>query len=82
MICAGCNRELEVGDRYIEDTTSGFLKMESTPEIDEIIASIFPGSGGSKIVVCEDCTAPGGDYMFEMVYGDESADSFQEREPS
>jgi len=71
MICAGCNRKLEVGDLYIEDSVSGFLKTEENPIVDDIVASIFPGSGGNKIVMCEDCTQPGGDYMFETVY-DES----------
>lgn len=71
MICAGCSRELEIGDRYIEDSVSGFLKTEANPVVDDIVASIFPGSGGSKVVFCEDCTEPGGDYLFETVYGDE-----------
>jgi hypothetical protein len=70
MRCGDCKRELEVGDLYIKDTASGFIKQDTTPEIDGLIAEIFGGSGG-KIVFCEDCTQEGGDYLFETVYGDE-----------
>jgi hypothetical protein len=73
MKCAGCSRNLEVGDRYIEDAASGFLKSEGDPEIDGLIAEILGGSG-STIYYCEDCTTPGGDYLFETVYGDEDMD--------
>lgn len=61
--CAGCNREFEVGDRYIVDTSSGFTKSEANPEIDGLIAGIFGGSD-DKVRLCEDCTEPGGDYLF------------------
>lgn len=70
MKCAGCQRTLEIGDRYIEDTASGFLKEDGNPELDGLIAGIFGDSGG-KIRYCEDCTEDGGDYLFETVYGDE-----------
>ena len=66
---------MEVGDRYIEDSVAGFLKTEANPDVDDIIASIFPGSGGGKVVFCEDCTELGGDYLFSTVYGDEEVES-------
>lgn len=72
MKCFGCQRDLEVGDRYIEDTPSGFIDQDANPGIDSIIADLFGGSAG-KVRFCEDCTAEGGDYMFETVYGDEAA---------
>jgi hypothetical protein len=70
--CFGCQRELEVGDHYIEDTASGFAKQEATPETDALIADLFGGQG-SKVIFCEDCTTTGGDYLFETYYGDEAA---------
>lgn len=39
--------------------------------LDDIIAPLL-GGAGTKIVYCEDCTEPGGDYLFETFYGDES----------
>jgi hypothetical protein len=33
---------------------------------------VFGGSGG-EVVFCEDCTEPGGEYLFETVYGDDAA---------
>lgn len=70
MRCFECKRELEVGDRFIADTASGFIGREGGSDVDDLIADLFGGSGG-KVVLCEDCTAPGGDYMLETVYGDE-----------
>jgi len=72
--CMGCNRELEIGDRYITDTPSSFTKSESNADIDGLIAEIFGGTGG-KVAFCEDCTEPGGDYLFETFYGDEADDA-------
>lgn len=69
--CAGCNDEIEVGDRFIVDTSSGFLKSDAEPVVDDIIASLFGGSDG-KVRFCEDCTEPGGDYLFETNYGEVS----------
>jgi hypothetical protein len=66
--CAGCNRDLEVGDRYIEDTPSGFMGEDSGH--DELIAEILGGKDG-KIYYCDNCTIPGGEYMFETYYGDD-----------
>lgn len=73
MKCAGCDRELEVGDRYILDSASGFLAAggtEVTSEFDGLMAQILGGEDG-KVAFCEDCTTEGGDYLFETFYGDE-----------
>jgi hypothetical protein len=56
-----------VGDRYIEDTASGFMKVDRDSSFDELLASIW-GASGNKIRYCEDCTIDGGDYLFETVY--------------
>jgi hypothetical protein len=69
MKCFGCQRKLDFGDRYIEDTASGFIGSEDG-SVDGLLADIFGGTGG-KLVFCDDCTVDGGDYMFETVYGDE-----------
>ncbi len=69
MKCFDCKREIEIGDRYIEDTASGYAGTEANPEVDGLIADIFGGAAG-KVVFCEDCTVEGGDYMFETNYGD------------
>lgn len=70
MNCAGCHREIEVGDRYIEDTASGFTNGDASPEVDGLIAEIMGGRDG-KVFFCDDCTVEGGDYLFETFYGDE-----------
>lgn len=70
MNCGGCRREIEVGDRYIEDTASGFVQGDANPEVDGLISEIMGGQNG-KVFFCEDCTQDGGDYMFETCYGDE-----------
>jgi hypothetical protein len=72
MKCSDCNRELEVGDRYIEDSASAFLGRDADPEIDGLIADILGGTGG-KVVYCEDCTQEGGHWKLNTVYGDEEA---------
>jgi hypothetical protein len=71
MKCFGCQRD--IGDRYIEDTASGFIGVEDTPVVDDLIADIFGGGPGGKVIFCDDCTTEGGDYMFETFYGDEAA---------
>lgn len=70
MNCMGCHRTLEVGDRYIEDTASGFIDKERSDDIDGLLSTVFGGKDG-KVFYCEDCTTEGGDYLFETVYGDE-----------
>jgi hypothetical protein len=74
MKCFGCQNEIEIGGRYIEDTASGFIDKDATPEIDGIIADIFGGKDG-KVVLCDDCTVPGDKYMMETFYGDECDDA-------
>lgn len=72
MICAGCQRELQVGDRYIEDTASGFLKTDGEGEaVTDYLIGMVLGGGESKLRYCEACTQPGGDYMFETFYGED-----------
>ena len=73
MKCFGCNKTLEVGDRYIEDTASGFMKKDAAPEIDGLIADLF-GGHGDKVVFCSDCTTTGGDYLPETYWGEEDSD--------
>lgn len=77
MRCFGCNREIEVGDHYIEDKASGFLGHDPTAtdmEVDNLIGELFSGRADGKVVFCTDCTQPGGDYKFETYYGDEDED--------
>ena len=73
LSCAGCRREIEIGDDYIEDTPSGFMAALGDkaviPELDDVMASVL-GGAGTKIVYCEDCTEPGGDYKFKTFHGD------------
>jgi hypothetical protein len=69
MRCAGCQRELEVGDQFIEGSASDFLEREVDPAIGNLMADLF----GGKIVYCEACTEPGGNFMFSTYYGDEDA---------
>jgi hypothetical protein len=73
MRCVGCNREIEIGDSYIEDTASGFMSALGTEtdasEIDGLVAELLGGTNG-KVVYCEDCTQEGGNYKFETFYGD------------
>ena len=77
MNCAGCRRQLEVGDRYIQATASEYLGVEqgreATPELDGIMAEVLGSGHGDKVVYCEDCTVPGGHFRFDTVYGDEDA---------
>lgn len=70
MNCSGCQREIEVGDRFIKDTATGFIGKDADPLIDSLIADIFGGTDG-EVVYCEDCTQDGGSYMWETNYGDQ-----------
>lgn len=73
--CAGCRRELEVGDQYIKFTASEFFEREGmgTREgIDGLFAEILGSNHGDNLVYCEDCTQSGDDgWMLDTVYGDE-----------
>jgi hypothetical protein len=71
MRCFGCQQEIEVGDRYIKDSASGFIGQEANPEIDGLIGELFGGTATGEVVFCTDCTVEGGDYMSETYYGDE-----------
>lgn len=70
MKCNGCNKTLEVGDQYIEDTASGYLNDEPDAEFDSLVSEILGGTDG-KIFYCSDCTTPGGDYILQTVLDDE-----------
>lgn len=70
--CAGCNRVFEVGDLYIEDTSSGFTKSAADETVDDLIAGIFGGSDG-KVRLCEVCTQAGGVYTPKTFTGTEGA---------
>lgn len=59
--CAGCQRKLVAGDRYIEDTPAGFMGKEPD-EAADLMADLLGGRDG-KIVYCEDCTQDGGRYV-------------------
>ena len=60
--CAGCQHQLEPGDRYIVDTASGFCGAEPNPLVDDLIADIFArdstlsGGGNGQVIFCEACT--------------------------
>lgn len=73
--CPTCGHEFEEGDRYIEDTSSGFLGLDADPVVDGLMADLF-GGAGSTIRICEGCTElrPEGGYQFH-VYGDSRSGS-------
>lgn len=76
MNCAGCHRELDVGDHYIQFTGSEWAEREGKPleGLDDIFAEIMGSNHGDKIVFCEDCTHTTDDgWKLDTVYGDESA---------
>jgi len=80
MRCADCGCDLEVGDHYIEGTASDYLHQKVDPEAESLMADIMgghrelDGASGGKIIFCEDCTRPGGDFRLETYYGDEDED--------
>ena len=75
MKCAGCHRELEVGDRYIKFTMSEWSEREGIkvmPGLDDLFADILGSGHGDYIVHCEDCTEKTDDgWRQDFVYGDE-----------
>jgi hypothetical protein len=72
MKCAGCRRDLEVGDHYIEATASEFMGR-ADDGLNGLMADILGSGNGDKLVYCEDCTQDGGQWRMETFYGDESA---------
>lgn len=72
MRCAGCRRDLEIGDQFIEGTAGDFMGQDVEPEIGGLMAEIMGSGNGEKIVYCEDCTQSGGDFLLSTFYGDES----------
>jgi hypothetical protein len=76
VTCADCKRTLEVGDHYIKFTFTEWQEREGlTPVtgLDDLMAQVMGSDNGDDIIYCEDCTVRGGDYLLEMVYGDEDA---------
>jgi hypothetical protein len=72
LVCAGCSRKFEIGDRYIEDAPSGFMGSEDGERFDSLIASVLGGSG-ETIRYCEACTIDTADgrYTFLTVGADD-----------
>jgi hypothetical protein len=79
--CAGCSRELEVGDQYIEGTAGEFLGQDVDEGVESLLASVLGSGRGDKIVYCEDCTQKGGDFLLNTVYGDEDEDAPSNQTP-
>ena len=74
MTCAGCRRELEVGDHYIEGSASEFMGREDDG-MDDLMGMILGSGPANKIIYCEDCTQRGGDFLLNTYYGDEEDSS-------
>lgn len=53
--CVACGHRFEDGDRYIEDTSSGFVGAGADPDVDDLMADLFGGRDG-KVLMCEGCT--------------------------
>jgi hypothetical protein len=72
--CAGCRREMEVGDQYIHFAASEFFErdgVKADPALDGLMAEIMGGTG-DQLVYCEDCTQKRDDgWLLDTVYGDE-----------
>jgi hypothetical protein len=75
--CAGCQRELEVGDRYIKFTASEWAEREGMKPLDgldDVFADLMGSGFGKDIVFCDDCTESTDEgWMQDTVYGDERA---------
>lgn len=78
MRCAGCHKELEVGDRYIRFTASewaGREGKEPNSGLDDVMAMVTGSGHGDKIVYCDDCTDTVEDGWHQDTYwGDEDDD--------
>jgi hypothetical protein len=70
---------MEVGDQYVEFTTSEFIQHaggEADTGLDGLMADIFGSGHGDKLVYCEDCTRRSDNgWMLNTVYGDEGDDA-------
>lgn len=77
MNCAGCRRELDVGDQYIQFQASEWAEregLEPLEGLDDVFAVVMGSSHGDKVVLCEDCTQKSDDgWLLDTVYGDEEA---------
>jgi hypothetical protein len=75
MRCAGCRRELDVGDQYIQFGANEYFERNNmTPleGMDDIFAELMGSNHGDKLVYCEDCTEKTDDgWKLDTVYGDE-----------
>lgn len=77
MICAGCRRELEVGDHYIIGTTAEMMHGRGAETkdafVEGLVAEILGGGQTGQIIYCEDCTVDGGEFLPETYWGDDDA---------
>jgi hypothetical protein len=77
MNCAGCRRELDVGDQYIQFTASEWAERNNLMPLagmDDLMADLMDSGYGENIVFCEDCTQETGNGWFlDTVYGEEAA---------
>lgn len=75
MNCAGCKRELQVGDRFIRFTASEWAVhsgQKPLDGLDDIFASVFGSNDGDNLVYCEGCTVHTDDgWRSETYYGDD-----------
>lgn len=70
MKCAGCSRELQVGEPVLVGTAGAFLGRPTEESTDELMALIF-GAKDGKLRFCEECTEPGGEFRFETYWGED-----------
>ncbi len=77
MICGGCQRELVAGDRYIEDTPSGYIGKDTDPNIDALLVDLMTHNDrldgtSDHLIFCEGCTdkTREGRYHFQTYGGD------------
>jgi hypothetical protein len=75
MKCAGCHREMDVGDQFIQFTASEWAEregLEPLPELDDVMALCMGSTNGAKLAYCEGCTQKADDgWLLDTVYGDE-----------
>ncbi len=74
MICGGCQRALEPGDLYIEDTPHGYIGAESLgADLDALLVDLMTHNDrldgtSDRLVFCENCTdkTRDGRYHFQV----------------